>query len=310
MFRFLVEYGMKVPVEDSCPSVSIKKGDKETILDFNGKSGYAGKPNIRAIIPAEDKDDALKSADAFLLPLIEKIMMVNRVRLIISPLHFVLEGATGKAERYCFVSRLWKKGPRFDIDHFSQENINDIVNTHFANANNIAVGFFRLAMLSSSNIDAFRNLRLALEALVPSKRRIRKCDNLKCKADLYCNECKKASTFDTVLDDDIRQFWAENMYDMGADAIDEVLELRQKAFHAAPLEKIFSKNLHHLNHRLEIALGFYFTSGSKFVPMSPDYGSNYYSEKTFRTAYPNEEFPQDFPGEEYWRGRIEHMNND
>jgi hypothetical protein len=308
--RYMVEYGMKVPVSKPCPSVKVVNDDAEAIFDFEGDTGYTGQSNLKAIVPAENIDSARRVADKFLTPIIEKIMMVNRVKVLISPLHFVLEGSQGTILRKCFVSRLWRKGVRFDSSHFSQQTIDNIMNTNFAHFDNNAIAYFRLALLSSNQIDAFRNFRLSLESLVKSKRRIRKCGNAKCRAELYCKACGEPSMFETVLDDDIKAFWKANMMDLSVDAVDKVLEMRQITFHSVPLQIVYSEKLAETNHLMEIALGFYFTAGSQFVPMPADYGRNYYSKETFDTNFPDQEFPSDFPKEVYWRDRIHHLEND
>jgi hypothetical protein len=90
-----------------------------------------------------------------------------------------------------------------------------------------------------------------------------------------------------------------------------VLKLRPVTFHSTSLENIYaSYRLVELNRRLEIALGYYFANGTKYVLNLPDYGRNYYSEQTFETSFPQQEFPTDFPKEDYWRNKVPHMDED
>jgi hypothetical protein len=72
MLRYLVEYGMKVPVNKPCPSVKIVNNDGEAIFDFEGDTGYTGESNLKAIVPADSIDSARGIADKFLAPIIEK----------------------------------------------------------------------------------------------------------------------------------------------------------------------------------------------------------------------------------------------
>ncbi len=299
----MVELGLTSPISRECEDVRIKKDNIEVIFDFRGDKGYTGEPNIKFIVAAVDFDEATKKLDKYGLPYIEKIMMVNRIRLTISQIHFILEGAKGHIERSCFVSKLWRGGSSFYHEHFSQQRIDAIINTEFKNLNEKALGYFRFAMFSTTDIDQFRNLRLALESLIPKRDdpKVRKCE--KCAADLYCKKCAHVVSHTGVLDEDIRGFWIDEMHG-DKNLIDEILKLRHKAFHASPISSIYKHKLPHINHKLEIGLGFYFSQGTQFVPMMADHGRNYYSKLTFETSFPDQEFPEDFPKEDYWREKI------
>jgi hypothetical protein len=304
--RYMIECGLNSPIDKNCEDIFIKDGEKEIIFNFNGKNGYTNNSNIKFIVPANDFDDAWKESDKLGLPYLEKIMMVYRIKLIVSPLHFILEGAKGQKNRSCRVWKLWKRGTFLHEEQFSQQKMEELLKTEFVNYDEKAVGHFRFACFSSSAIDRFRNLRLALESLIPKREvpKIRKCES--CSSDLYCRKCSSASTISRVLDDDIRDFCSKNqLFSLGEGFdIDEIIKFRHKAFHATPIERIYEHDLIRINHILEIALGYYFTAGTQFVPVEPDYGRHYRQDLSFETRFPDDEFPRDFPKDDYWRKLI------
>ncbi len=304
--RFLLEYGLNSPISKKRDDIVYKEGKKEIIFNFNGENGYTQSPNIKFIVPARDFDDAKKISDEFALPYIEKLIMVYRIKLVISPIHYILQGKIGEKNRSCRVWKLWKRGIQLHEEQFTQRSVESLFNTEFANYNKSAVGHFRFACFSSSAIDRFRNLRLALESLIPPRKppKVRKCEY--CSSELFCKKCDNASTVTGVLDDDIKEFCKENgLFGLGDFAsIDEILKLRHKAFHATPIEEIYDHDLEWINQSLEFGLGFYFTEGTQYIPVEPDYGRHYRQDFEFNTRFPHEEFPRDFPKEVYWRKLI------
>jgi hypothetical protein len=299
LFRYLVEYGLKSQVESNVGIINLNQSDNTIIFDFNGSGSYTKEPNSKIIVPATDFADALQKVSDFALPIILKFMMVYRMKLVISPLHYILEGAKGLPKRKCRVSKLHRGDAMIDSQQLSQDRFDSIMNTNFTNTNDIALNYFRLAILASNKIDAFRNLRLSLEALIKPRSRKRFCDN--CNNEIVC-KCGQPSVFNTVMDDDIVSFWINTLHGFNRD-IYRITKIRHKSFHAANIDDAYP-DLDYLNHQMETNLAFYFTMGTQFIPVYPSRGAHYYLDTDFTTKTPMQEFPEDFPDEEYWKNII------